>query len=250
MTKIQKRTCSNCANYEPTSPGEAPMCQNGGYIVLNHGTPQEERQGTRPDDTCDDHATHDEAATAETRRQLSHLSLACLNALQEYGQLAVSLGDNHPDAMAAWKRAETLDPSGYLARLMETHQTHTRDAQILAGASAEFIEAMHLADHIKDTLGIEHPETRKALAQAMEIAPEGLKRRMHDMAVEMGLMPPTPDGYTDDGHAVYSLDGIAARLGISIEDAEEAADAMLADRAEQGLPNAAIGPDVVIYPTH
>lgn len=222
------------------------MCQNGGYVVLNRGTPQEERRGTRPDDTCDDHATHDEAATAETQRHLSHLSLACLNALQEYGQLAVSLGDNHPDAKAAWKRAETLDPSGYLARLMEEHQA----AQILAGASPEFIEATHLAGHLKDTLGIEHPETRKALAQAMEIAPEDLKQRMHDMAVEMGLMPPTPDGYTDDGHAVYSLDGIAARLGISIEDAEEAANAMLADRAEQGLPNAAVGPDAVIYPVH
>ena len=243
---IQKRTCANCASYEPMSKGEAPMCTNGVHIVLHQGTPQEEIQTTRPDDTCEDHITHDEVATVETQRQLSHLSLACLNALQEYGRLAVSLGDKHPDALAAWQRAEMLDPSGYLARLMEAHQA----AQILAGASPEFIEAMHLAGHLKDTLGIEHPETRKALARAMEIAPEGLKRRMRCMAIEMGLMPPTPDGYTEDGHAVYSLDGIAARLGISIEDAEEAADAMLADRAEQGLPNAAIGPDVVIYPTH
>jgi len=185
-------------------------------------------------------------ATLETQRQLSHLSLACLKALQEYGEIAVSLGDNHPDALAAWKRAETLDPSGYLARLMESHQA----AQILAGASPEFIEAMHLAGHLKDTLGIEHPETGRALAHAMELAPESFKRDVHDMAVEMGLMPAIPDGYTDDGQPVYRLDGIADRLGISLEETEGAAAAMVADRAAMGLPTEAISPDAVIHPIH
>lgn len=247
---IQKRTCANCANYEPTSPGEVPMCQNGGHILLHQGTPQEERQGTRPYDTCDDHTTHDEVATAETQRQLSHLSLACLNALQEYGQLAVLLGDNHPDAMAAWKRAETLDPSGYLARLMEAHQTHTHDAQILAGASAEFIEAMRLVGHLEETVGMEHPETGKALAQAMEIAPEGLKQRVHDMAVQMGLVPATPDSYTDDGQAVYSLEGLASRMGIGLEEAQKAAAEMMNERAAMGLPTEVINPDAVILSIH
>jgi hypothetical protein len=243
---VTERTCANCANYEPTSPGEAPMCTDGKHIVLHQGTPQEETQTTRPGDTCDDHTTNDEVATVETQRQLSHLSLACLKALQEYGEIAVSLGDNHPNALAAWKRAETLDPSGYLARLMESHQA----AQILAGASRGFVEAMHLAGHPKDTLGMDHPETSKALAQAMEIAPEGLKRRMHDMAVEMGLMPAIPDGYTDDGQPVYRLDGIADRLGISLEEAEGAAAAMVADRAAMGLPTEAISPDAAFHPIH
>jgi hypothetical protein len=243
---IQKRTCANCASYEPMSKGEAPMCTNGVHIVLRQGTPQEEIQTTRPGDTCEDHITHDEVATVEIQRQLSHLSLACLKALQEYGEIAVSLGDNHPNALAAWKRAETLDPSGYLARLMESHQA----AQILAGASPEFIEAMHLTGHLKDTLGMDHPETGKALAQAMEIAPEGLKQRMHDMAVEMDLIPAIPDGYTDDGQPVYRLDGIADRLGISLEEAEGAATAMAADRAAMGLPTEAISPDASFHPIH
>lgn len=222
------------------------MCTDGKHIVLHQGTPQEETRTTRPGDTCDDHSTTDEVATLETQRQLSHLSLACLKALQEYGEIAVSLGDNHPDALAAWKRAETLDPSGYLARLMESRQA----AQILAGASAEFIEAMHLAGHLKDTLGIEHPETGRALAHAMELAPESFKQNVHDMAVEMGLMPATPDGYTDDGQPVYRLDGIADRLGISLEEAEGAAAAMAADRAAMGLPTEAISPDASFHPIH
>lgn len=247
---IQKRTCANCASYEPMSKGEAHMCTNGVHIVLHQGTPQEEILTTRPDDTCEDHITHDEVATIETQRQLSHLSLACLNALQEYGQLAVSLGDNHPDAMAARKRAETFDPSGYLARLMDAHQTHTHDAQILAGASAEFIETMRLAGHLKETLGIDHPETGRALAQAMEIAPEGLKQRMRDMAVEMGLMPATPNGYTNDGQAVYSLEGFASRMGISLAEAQQAATEVMAEGAAMGLPTEVINPDAAILSIH
>jgi hypothetical protein len=247
---ITKRTCANCANYEPMSPGEAPMCQNGGYVVLNRGTPQEERRGTRPDDTCDDHITPEEVAAQDMQRSLSRLTLECLKALQAYGHLVESLGEAHADTLAAWKHAEKLDPTGYLAGIMKEHQARRRDAQILAEASPEFIAAMSRMRHLGETLGIEHPQTGEALAQAMELAPETFRLEAHAMAVEMGLVPATPDAYTEDGQPLYRLDGIAARLGIPVEEAEEAAAAMVADRAARGLPTEVISTDAVIHTTH
>jgi len=176
--------------------------------------------------------------------------MACLQALRVHGELMRTLGEAHSDTLAAWQQAEALDPSGYLAQLVRSEQDRLRDAQILADASPEFIAAMHLAGHLKDTLGIEHSETGRALAHAMELAPESFKQNVHDMAVETGLMPATPDGYTDDGQPVYTLEGFAARMGISIEEAQEAAAEMVADRAARGLPTEVLSSDAVIYPIH
>lgn len=247
---IQKRTCSNCASYEPMFEGEAPMCTNGVHHILHEGTPQEEIQTTGPDDTCDDHITPEEVATQDMQRSLSRLSLECLNALQGYGHLVESLGETHADTLAAWEQAEKLDPTGYLSGIMKEHQARQRDAQILADASPEFMAAMGRVRHLGEKLGIAHPMTGDALAQAMEIAPEAFRQEAHDMAVEMGLVPAKPDAYTEDGQPLYRLDGIAARLGISMEEAEAAAAAMVADRAARGLPTEVISTDAVIHTTH
>ena len=54
--------------------------------------------------------------------------------------------------------------------------------------------------------------------EAMQYAPEQFKNLVHDTAVEMGLMPATPDAYSDDGEPLYFLEGIADRLGITPAD--------------------------------
>ena len=58
-------------------------------------------------------------------------------------------------------------------------------------------------------------------------------------------MIPEADGYTDDGQPVYSLEAIAAKLDMSMEEAKAAMNAMLADRAALGLPAALVNPATV-----
>lgn len=58
----------------------------------------------------------------------------------------------------------------------------------------------------------------------LEHAPESFLNELHDMAVQMGLMPATPDGYTDDGQPVYNIKGIAARLDTSEAELQMVAD--------------------------
>ena len=70
------------------------------------------------------------------------------------------------------------------------------------------------------------PEGAEAFQRMYNLAPESFRQEMHDMAVQMGLMPPKPDGYTEDGQPIYSLEGIAKRLGISVEEAKQAAQGM------------------------
>lgn len=250
MNTQQRRSCANCASFGPETAGAAPMCWNAVSFIEYQGAPSERHRDPGPDDVCHDHATAEEVGIVEIRRHLEALPMACLQALKVHGELMRTLGEAHSDTLAAWQQAEALDPSGYLAQLVRSEQDRLRDAQILADASPEFIEAMHLAGHLKDTLGIEHPETGRALAHSMELAPESFKQNVHDMAVEMGLMPATPDGYTDGGRPVYTLEGLAARMGISIEEAQEAAAEMVAARAARGLPTEVLSSDAVIYPIH
>jgi len=75
------------------------------------------------------------------------------------------------------------------------------------------------------------PEGAEAFQRMYDLAPESFRQEMHDMAVQMGLMPAKPDGYTDDGEPVYELEGIAKRLGISMEEARRAAEEMGAQPA-------------------
>lgn len=248
MSTQQRRSCANCASFGPEAIGASPMCWNAVSLIEHQGAPNERHRDPGPDDVCHDHATAEEVGIAEIRRHLETLPKGCLHALQVHGELMKSLGVAHPATQAAWQEAEALDPSGYLGKLVRSEQDRLRDAQILADASPEFIEAMHLAGHLKDTLGIEHPETCRALTQAMELAPQSFKRNVHDMAVEMGLMPATPDGYAGDGQPVYTLEGVAARMGITVEQAQKAVAEMVADSTARGLTTELLSSDAVINP--
>lgn len=54
--------------------------------------------------------------------------------------------------------------------------------------------------------------------EAMDYAPEGFKRDLHEKAVDLGLMPDKPDAYTDDGQPLYLMDTMLDRLGLSEND--------------------------------
>lgn len=64
-------------------------------------------------------------------------------------------------------------------------------------------------------------EASLVFADAMRVAPEDFKRDIHRIGVELGVIPATPDGYTDDGEPLYFLDKTAIRLGISPNDVPE-----------------------------
>ena len=126
------------------------------------------------------------------------------------------------------------------------HQTPEDAAteQHLSEASPEFLEALGKFLLLQETLGIDHPEADKALAVAMRLAPQSLHDEMHQKARDMGLVP-EPSGYTEDGQPAYSLECIADKMGVSMEEAEDRMHEMLKTHNELGLPTWLIDPATV-----
>lgn len=102
----------------------------------------------------------------------------------------------------------------------------------------EFLTAVNVALELVETLGQDHPETNRALMLAMELAPAEMIADLGQMAREMGLMP--EPCYLEDGTKVFSLQSVAAHLGLSMDEAEEAMHEMLSQRDSLGLPNEGI----------
>lgn len=89
-----------------------------------------------------------------------------------------------------------------------------------AKLSAAFLNASNeYSELVEQGLG-ESPAAARAFARMMENAPQSFMDVAHDVAMEMGLMPEKPDGYTANGEPVYLLESIAKRLSISKEEAE------------------------------
>lgn len=131
-----------------------------------------------------------------------------------------------------------------------SHQTHEEDAaqtqeievaRQLKEATPEFLAAMSDCLRLVKSLGMEHPDTTRAMQRAMMLAPPSMHAMVADKVQDLGLIPEA-DGYTDDGQPVYSLESIAAKLDIGMDEAKEAMDAMLADRAALGLPAVLVDP--------
>lgn len=117
----------------------------------------------------------------------------------------------------------------------DTAPAHDLDvAHQLAEATPEFMAAMSDCLRLVESLGMEHSDTTRVLQRAMRLSPPSLNAFMADKARELDLVPEA-DGYLDDGQPVYSLEAIAAKLGMSMEEAHEAVQAMLADSEAQGL---------------
>jgi hypothetical protein len=105
--------------------------------------------------------------------------------------------------------------------------------------------AMNAHLRLVDTLGMDHPDTMRAMMLSMELAPAHIRDEISTMAHEMGLIPDA-DGYLEDGSPVFRLEDIAMRLGVSPAEAEETMHKMLAEREYLGLSNAGVVTDAAL----
>lgn len=121
----------------------------------------------------------------------------------------------------------------------ETHQIEL--ARQVAEATPEFLATMSVCLRLEESLGLDHPDTTRAMRRAMALAPPYMNAFMQAQAEELRLLPDA-DGYTDDGVPVFSLESIATKLGMSMEEAQAEIEAMLEDRAALGLPAALVDP--------
>jgi len=128
----------------------------------------------------------------------------------------------------------------------ETHQIEV--ARQAAESTPEFLVAMSACLRLEESLGMDHPETTRAMQRAMALAPPSMQAFMADTAEDLGLMPDA-DGYTDDGQPVFSLESIAAKFDMSMEEAQAAMEAMLEDWAALGRPAALVDP-VTVHRKH
>lgn len=109
-------------------------------------------------------------------------------------------------------------------------------------AKAEFLTALKRHLRLVDTLGMDHPDTMRAMMLSMHLAPKALQDEFLDMTRKMGLLPETC-GYLEDGSPMVRLEDVAERLGISLAQAEEAMRKILAEREALGLSNAGLVTD-------
>ncbi len=124
---------------------------------------------------------------------------------------------------------------------MTTIDTQTEIDQQLAEATPEFMAAMGACLRLVETLGQDHPETTRALQRAMLLAPPSMHEFMGREAQALGLVPDAA-GYTEEGEPVFTLAAIAAKLEISVEEAEATLRELQAGREELGLPSLLVDP--------
>jgi len=108
-------------------------------------------------------------------------------------------------------------------------------ARYVADSTPEFLTAMQLCLHLHETLGLDHPDTARALQLAIALSPNSLKEGMAAIAREMDLIPEA-NGYTEDGDSVFSLEAVAEKHGLSMEVAQTAIEEMLEFHADHGIP--------------
>lgn len=81
-----------------------------------------------------------------------------------------------------------------------------------------FLHLMTQFEELHNT-GQGHSEAAANLfSEALNYAPDGFKKALRAKAIELDLMPATPDGYSDDGEPLYILDDACKRLGIAPAD--------------------------------
>lgn len=98
----------------------------------------------------------------------------------------------------------------------------------------EFSEAMHRHIDLVAQYGEDSPQAKRSLMVAMHLAPDWF---MNDVTGNMGEdFLPQASGYLDDDSPMFSLNDIAAKFGIPIEQAEQDLKEMLSVRQELGLP--------------
>lgn len=158
----------------------------------------------------------------------------------------VSISENYRTPQAMHREPSAVD-------WCDHHQTHAEDAaeiheievaQQLKEATPEFMVAMSECLLIVESLGIDHPDAKRAMQRAMLLASPSMQAFMSKQVDQLGLMPQA-DGYTEDSEPVFSLESIAAKLDISRDEAKAAMEAILSARESLGLPSVLIDPATV-----
>lgn len=99
-----------------------------------------------------------------------------------------------------------------------------------------FSEAMHTHIALVEQHGENSPQAKRSFMVAMQLAPDWFKDDIAKMSDEMDLLPPA-SGYLEDGSPMFSLEDIAEKFGISLEQAKQDFEEMLSVRTELGLSN-------------
>ena len=108
---------------------------------------------------------------------------------------------------------------------------------------AEFSALMQQYRDTAAGLGDDHPITRRLWLLLMTTAPSWFMAEMHSMAQNMGLTPEAT-ACDDTGQRFYSLDALAAKLGVSPDEAAQQMAMLQAEAAAAGLPDAIKAKDV------
>lgn len=101
--------------------------------------------------------------------------------------------------------------------------------------TAEFTALMHQYEATSKGLGDDHPHARRLWHLLMQTAPGWFIDEAHEMAREMGLLP-TARQCNDQGEPIYTVEDMAASLGVTPAEAEASFAAMLAEMKSLGLP--------------
>jgi len=81
----------------------------------------------------------------------------------------------------------------------------------------------------------ESDEAQAIFAKAISVAPPEFLQMAEREAQALGLMPEHPDGYLMDGSPVYTVDGIASRLGVTEAEVHDGIERMQAVQKTAGL---------------
>jgi hypothetical protein len=134
------------------------------------------------------------------------------------------------------------------ARDAASYAKHEADQLRETSRSLKFDKAMAECLHLDDALGKNHPDTITATAHALSLAPQELHDLMMAKMRELNLVP-KPIGYTADGQALYRLEDIAAKLGISNDEAQSKFQKLMGNSDEEDLPAMTIDP-ILIHRVH
>jgi hypothetical protein len=113
-------------------------------------------------------------------------------------------------------------------------------------STQEFKDAMKQYVILRDAHGEDHELTKDAFILLFSLAPDEYVDEAHNIAVEMNLIPDA-SGYLEDGLPMYKLDDIAAKNGVTIEEAEKSMSNILEIQSSAGIKNTSISSSNVIY---
>lgn len=114
----------------------------------------------------------------------------------------------------------------------------------------EFSALMQQYHDTSAGLGDDHPLARRLWLMVVHTAPAWFVDEMSATATAMGLMP-EPCACDDDGQKFYSLDALAAKLGIPADAVQQHMAMLKAEAAAMGLSDAIQARDARdLHPLH